>query len=154
MRTGILTILQIVWPSPSFARALFERFNIEAIATTEAATDDLRWHRMIRDSGWTGRVVTAYRPDGVIDPEVEGFAENVALMGEQTGEDTTTWAGYLSAHRARRAYFKEFGATSTDHGHPSARTEDLPQADAAALFTKALRGNARQRKPMPSAPIC
>ncbi|MGP9791175.1 glucuronate isomerase [Roseinatronobacter sp. NSM] len=121
-------------------RALFERFNIEAIATTEAATDDLRWHRMIRDSGWTGRVVTAYRPDGVIDPEADGFAENVALMGEQTGEDTTTWAGYLNAHRARRAYFKEFGATSTDHGHPTARTEDLPSADAAALFEKALRG--------------
>lgn len=121
-------------------RALFERFNIEAIATTEAATDDLRWHRMIRDSGWTGRVVTAYRPDGVIDPEIEGFAANVALMGEQTGEDTSNWAGYLNAHRARRAYFKAFGATSTDHGHPSARTEDLPQADAAALFAKALRG--------------
>lgn len=122
-------------------RALFERFNIEAIATTEAATDDLRWHRMIGESGWTGRVVTAYRPDGVIDPEADGFAENVALMGEQTGEDTTTWAGYLNAHRARRAYFKEFGATSSDHGHPTARTEDLPQADAGALFAKALRGS-------------
>lgn len=121
-------------------RALFERFNIEAISTTEAATDDLRWHRMIRESGWTGNVVTAYRPDGVIDPEIEGFAENLALMGEQTGEDTSTWAGYLHAHRARRAYFKEFGATSSDHGHPSARTENLSQADAAALFDKALRG--------------
>ncbi|MGY6705467.1 glucuronate isomerase [Roseinatronobacter sp.] len=121
-------------------RALFERFNIEAISTTEGATDDLRWHRMIRDSGWTGNVVTAYRPDGVIDPEMDGFAENLALMGEQTGEDTTTWAGYLNAHRARRAYFKEFGATSSDHGHPSARTENLSQSDAAALFDKALRG--------------
>ena len=121
-------------------RALYERFNIEVIATTEPATDDLRWHRMIRDSGWRGRVVTAYRPDGVIDPEMAGFAGNVALMGQQTGFDTATWAGYLDAHRARRAYFKEFGATSSDHGHPSARTEDLPQAEAAALFQKALRG--------------
>lgn len=121
-------------------RALFKRFNIEAIATTEAATDDLRWHRMIAESGWDGRVITAYRPDGVIDPEMAGFAENVALMGQQTGFDTATWAGYLDAHRARRAYFKEFGATSSDHGHPSARTEDLPQADAAALFAKALAG--------------
>lgn len=121
-------------------RALFERFNIEVIATTEAATDDLRWHRMIRDSSWNGRVVTAYRPDGVVDPEMAGFAENIALMGQQTGFDTTTWAGYLDAHRARRAYFKEFGATSSDHGHPSARTEDLPQTDAAALFQKALQG--------------
>ncbi len=121
-------------------RALYDRFNIETIATTEAATDDLRWHRMIRDSGWHGRVITAYRPDGVIDPEMEGFAGNVALMGEQTGEDTTTWHGYLAAHRARRAYFKEFGATSTDHGHPSARTENLPQDEAARLYDKALRG--------------
>ena len=121
-------------------RALYERFNIEVIATTEPATDDLRWHRMIRDSGWRGRVVTAYRPDGVIDPEMAGFAGNVALMGQQTGFDTATWAGYLDAHRARRAYFKEFGATSSDHGHPSARTEDLPQAEAAALFQKALGG--------------
>ena len=33
-------------------RALFEKFNIEVLATTESALDDLRWHRMIRDSGW------------------------------------------------------------------------------------------------------
>ncbi|MFN4060815.1 MAG: glucuronate isomerase [Paracoccus hibiscisoli] len=121
-------------------RALFERFNIAAIATTEAATDDLRWHKMIADSGWRGRVITAYRPDGVIDPEMAGFADNVALMGQQTGFDTTTWAGYLDAHRARRAFFIAHGATSSDHGHASARTEDLPQAEAAALFAKALRG--------------
>ncbi|MDQ1900486.1 glucuronate isomerase [Paracoccus sp. WLY502] len=121
-------------------RALFERFNIEVIATTEAATDNLRWHRMIRESGWSGRVVTAYRPDGVVDPEMAGFADNVALLGQQTGFDTATWDGYLDAHRARRAFFKDHGATSSDHGHATARTEDLPQADAAALFQKALRG--------------
>ncbi|WP_092646943.1 glucuronate isomerase [Jannaschia faecimaris] len=121
-------------------RALFERFNIEAISTTERAVDDLRWHRMIRESGWTGKVVTAYRPDAVVDPDFDGFARNVQLMGEMAGEDATTWTGYLAAHRNRRAFFKTFGATSSDHGHPTARTEDLPQAEAAALFDKALQG--------------
>lgn len=121
-------------------RALFERFNIEVIATTESALDDLRHHRAIRTSGWQGRVITAYRPDNVVDPEFEGFAQNVAALGEITGEDTATWAGYLNAHRARRATFKEFGATSSDHGHPTARTECLSAAEAAALFDKALRG--------------
>jgi len=121
-------------------RALFERFNIEAIATTESPLDDLRWHRMIRDSGWKGRVVTAYRPDAVVDPEFAGFADNVAQLGELTGEDTSTWEGYLQSHRVRRAYFKEFGATSSDHGHPTARTENLPAHEAAALFAKALKG--------------
>ena len=121
-------------------RALFERFNIEAISTTESAIDDLKWHRMIRDSGWNGRVVTAYRPDAVVDPEFAGFAENVAKMGDMAGEDATSWAGYLAAHRNRRAFFKSFGATSSDHGHATARTEDLPQDVAAKLFDKALQG--------------
>ncbi len=121
-------------------RALFERFNIEAIATTESPLDDLRWHRMIRDSDWSGRVMTAYRPDSVVDPEIAGFADNVAQLGALTGENTGTWEGYLQAHRIRRAYFQEFGATSSDHGHPTAHTENLPAADAAALFAKALKG--------------
>ncbi|MCB2099630.1 MAG: glucuronate isomerase [Rhodobacterales bacterium] len=121
-------------------RALFERFNIEVIATTESPLDDLRWHAMIRDSGWSGRVITAYRPDPVVDPEFEGFADNVARLGDLTGEDTATWTGYLNAHRIRRRFFQSFGATSTDHGHPTARTEDLSQEAAAKLFDRALRG--------------
>jgi glucuronate isomerase len=123
-------------------RALFERFGIEVIATTESPLDDLRWHRMIRDSGWSGRVVTAYRPDPVVDPDFEGFAANLDRFGEVTGCDTGTWAGYLEAHRVRRAYFREFGATSTDHGHPSARTANLEAADAEALFGRVRTGRA------------
>lgn len=121
-------------------RALFDRFNIEAISTTESALDDLKWHQQIAASGWKGRVITAYRPDSVVDPEFEGFAANVAQLGLLTGENSGTWTGYLTAHRKRRAYFKSHGATSSDHGHATARTEDLPQADAAALFAKALAG--------------
>ncbi|AQZ50773.1 glucuronate isomerase [Martelella mediterranea] len=122
-------------------RALFERFNIEVIATTEDPLDDLKWHRQIRESGWTGgRVITAYRPDPVVDPDFEGFAENVEKLGAITGLDTTNYDQYLDAHRMRRAYFRKFGATSTDHGHATARTEDLPKAEATALFEKALKG--------------
>ena len=121
-------------------RALYDRFNIEVIATTESALDPLEHHRAIRDSGWGGRVITAYRPDAVTDPEFEGFAANVARLGEITGEETTTWSGYLAAHRARRAVFKDHGATATDHGVPSARTEDLSPTEAAALFDRALAG--------------
>ena len=123
-------------------RALFDRFGIEVIATTESALDDLRWHRQVRESGWNGRVVTAYRPDAVVDPDFPGFALNVARLGELTGCDTATWEGYLEAHRQRREFFKDHGATSSDHGHPNARTENLPQAEAAALFARTLTGQA------------
>ena len=122
-------------------RALFERFNIEVLATTESPLDPLDHHRAIRESGWRGRVVTAFRPDPVVDPEFEGFRANVERLGALTGEDTASWSGYLAALADRRRYFKEVGgATSTDHGHPTATTADLSRAEAEALFAKALRG--------------
>ncbi len=127
-------------------RALYERFNIEVIATTEGALDDLKYHRMIRESGWRGRVVTAYRPDAVVDPDFEGFAANLDSLGEITGEDTGSWSGYLAAHRKRRDYFKSFGATSSDHGHATAETANLSAAEAKTLFDKVRTGRADARE--------
>jgi len=123
-------------------RALFERYNIEVIATTEGPLDRLEHHQAIRDSGWGGRVITAYRPDSVVDPEFEGFAGNLAALSELTGEDCCSWHGYLAAHRQRRAFFAEMGATSTDHGHPTVRTADLSSSQAEALFDRVKDGNA------------
>lgn len=123
-------------------RALFERFNIEVIATTEGALDDLAFHRIIRESGWNGRVITAYRPDAVVDPDFPGFVQNLERLGEMTGEDTGAWRGYLAAHRKRRAYFKTFGATSTDHGHQNARTANLSDSEAGKLFDRVRTGRA------------
>jgi len=134
------TILQAL-ETPQFRpRALFERFNIEVIATTESPLDPLVHHQKIRQSGWKGRVVTAYRPDPVVDPEFDGFAQNVRQFGAITGEDTTRWSGYLAAHRDRRAFFKRMGATSTDHGHPTARTCDLSASECQRLLDQALAG--------------
>ena len=129
--------------TPGFRpRALFERFNIEVLATTESPLDPLVHHAKIRASGWNRRVVTAYRPDPVVDPEFDGFRANVEALGELTGENAATWAGYLAAHRNRRAFFRTMGATSTDHGHPTARTCDLTAADCQRLLDRALAGTA------------
>ena len=123
-------------------RALFDRFNIEALSTTDSALDPLDHHRAIRDSGWRGRVVTAFRPDAVVDPEAAGFAANLDRLADLTGEDTLTWPGFLAALRNRRDYFRTFGATSTDHGHPTAATADLGGAEAARLFDRVRAGPA------------
>lgn len=129
--------------TPAFRpRALFERFNIEVIATTESPLDTLEHHATIRDSGWSGRVLTAYRPDAVVDPEHEQFASALQQFGALTGEDVMQWPGYLRAHRQRRAFFAAAGATSTDHGHPSAATADLSAAEAQRLFDTVVRGQA------------
>lgn len=121
-------------------RALFDRFGIEVIATTESPLDTLEHHAAIRaanESGeWSGRVITAYRPDPVVDPEYEGFRDNLERFSGLSGEDAFSYAGYLAAHRNRRAFFAEMGATSTDHGHPTAATADLSKMQAEALFAR------------------
>jgi glucuronate isomerase len=83
-------------------------------------------------------VVTAYRPDPVIDAEHEDFHDKLKLFGELTGEDVYSWKGYLAAHRQRRQFFMTMGATSTDHGHPTAQTANLSAAEAEALFKRIL----------------
>jgi len=119
-------------------RALFERFNIEVLATTEPALDSLDQHRAIATSGWPGRVITTFRPDDVTDPEHPDFVINVQRLGELTREDTSAWQGYLAALRERRRFFREHGATATDHGHPTAFTANLPLPKIEELFTRAL----------------
>jgi glucuronate isomerase len=129
--------------TPKFLpRALFERFKMEVLATTNSPLDSLEDHKALRESGWKGRILPAFRPDPVVDPEFEGFADNIRQLGEQTGEDTSTWTGFLTALRMSRLRFREAGCTSTDHGHPTARTADLPTAEAAKLFDQVLAGNA------------
>lgn len=117
-------------------RALFDRFRIDFLATTEGAQDDLSAHHRIHASGWGGRVVTTYRPDGVIDVEHEAFKSAMARFAELTGEDVHSWQGYLAAHRKRRADFRAAGATATDHGHPTAATANLSTAECEALFAR------------------
>ncbi|MFF5077169.1 glucuronate isomerase [Actinoplanes sp. NPDC000266] len=126
-------------------RALFERFGIEVLATTEFPTDDLSRHAKLAADGWGGpggRVISTFRPDNVVDLDRDDWAEAVARMGELAGEDTGTYAGYLEALRRRREAFIEVGTTSSDHGHPTARTVALSPADAAAIYDRALHGEA------------
>jgi glucuronate isomerase len=126
---------------PAFRpRALFERFNIEVICTTEDPLDSLPHHKKLRAQGWERKVITAFRPDNVLDPDYEGFHAALDSLGRITGRDTGSYQGYLDALQDRRAYFKAMGATSTDHGHPTALTVDLGRNEAEQLYTRVRAG--------------
>ena len=129
--------------SPQFLpRALYERFRIEVLSTTDSPLDTLSDHQAIRDSGWKARILPTFRPDPVVDPEFAGFRQNIAKLGEMTGENTASWKGYLLALQKTRRRFQELGCTATDHGHPTARTADLSEKEAAQLFEQVLAGRA------------
>lgn len=123
-------------------RALYDRFNIELLATTESPNDSLEHHRTLADSHWQGRIITTFRPDPVVDPDQVDFAANVAQLGVLTNENVDTWSGYLNALANRRAFFAQHGATATDHGHPTAATADLSTAECKKLFGRVVSGKA------------
>jgi glucuronate isomerase len=129
--------------TPEFLpRALYQRFNLEVLATTDSPLDSLADHKAIRESNWKARILPTFRPDPVVDSDFVGFAENIAKLGERTGEDTSTWAGYLDALRKTRGRFRQLGCTATDHGHPTAQTANLSKAEAEDIFCRVLDGNA------------
>ena len=119
-------------------RALFDRFNIEILSTTDSAISDLSQHIATKNSAWDGKIIPTYRPDSVVDPDSVDFKNNLVIFGELTNEDINSWDGYLKAHRSRRLFFKKMGATASDHGHPSARTENLSHHEAERLYKRIL----------------
>ena len=121
-------------------RALFDAFRIEVLSTTDSPLDTLEFHQQIKASGWKGRVLPTFRPDGVIDAEFAGFRQNIEKLAEISGENTGTFKGYLSALRNRRDFFIKNGATATDHGHLTALTADLDPGAAETLYQKMLSG--------------
>jgi glucuronate isomerase len=138
--------------TPAFRpRALFERFQLEVLATTDSPLDSLADHDAIRAASFTGfkgRIIPTFRPDLVVDPDFPGFAENLARLGQMTRMDTSNWQGYLFALRQRRLEFKARGCTATDHGHPTAATADLDPDAADRLFQKIAsgKGDAHERE--------
>lgn len=121
-------------------RSLFERFNIELLATTESPLDVLPHHDALMADDWTGRVITTFRPDPVLDPEFEGFTDNLATLAELTDTSVDSFEGYLAALRNRREYFRQRGATATDHGHPTPATADLSPSECSVLYQKVISG--------------
>ena len=123
-------------------RAMFERFNIEVLSTTDAPTDTLEHHRTIRNSGWGGRVIPAFRPDNVTDLLTRNWKSNIDKLAEVSGIDCSTYKGFIQALEQRRAFFKEMGATSTDQGVFMPYTVELGESEASRLYAKALMGKA------------
>jgi len=129
--------------SPEFRpRALFERFNIEVLSTTDAAADSLEHHRAIRDSGWRGRVIPAFRPDAVLRIASPAWRAEIDALGRAAGTSIGDYASFISALEERRAFFRSMGATSTDHAVLEPYTERLVDDEAARLFARALSGEA------------
>ena len=124
--------------APEFRpRALFERFNIEVLCTTDSATDPLEAHRALRASGWKGRILPTFRPDELLDLQRPGWSEQIRALSRLSGIAVGDYRTFILALENRRAFFKEMGAVATDHAALSPFTGELGAGEAEAIFQRA-----------------
>ena len=128
--------------TPEFLpRALFQRFNIEVLATTDAASDSLDHHRTIRESGWKGRVIPCFRPDAVFRIAAPEWPAQLEALGREHGAPLVDYPEFIRALEDRRTFFKSMGATATDHGVLEPYTTWLSPDEAETLFQRARQGD-------------
>jgi glucuronate isomerase len=121
-------------------RRLYERFKIAALCTTDAATDALDQHLAIRQSGWHGRILPTFRPDGLLNLDAPDWRANIERLSELTGIFIHDYGTFVQALETRRAFFRALGAVASDHGASSPYTTRLSRAEANLIFQRALRG--------------
>jgi len=127
--------------SPEFTpRRLYERFNIEVLCTTDAASDTLEAHQAIRASGWPGRILPTFRPDAVVNLDTPNWRTNIEKLGEVSGIGIGRYAAYIHALEQRREFFKGLGAVATDHAVLTPATAELDPGEEESIFQRALRG--------------
>jgi glucuronate isomerase len=131
--------------APEFRpRALFRRFNIEVLCTTDAATDTLEKHKILRASGWRGRVRPTFRPDSAVNLDAPGWRENISKLSSVSGIDVHDYASYIAALENRRQFFKQMDATATDHAVTTPITNELTGSEVEVIFQRALSGKERK----------
>lgn len=131
--------------SPDFLpRALFERFNIEILTTTDSASDLLEFHRQIKEADWSGRVIPCFRPDAVVDISKPNWKEEIHTLSAVSRTEITSFKSYISAIENRREFFKSMGAVSTDQGIYSPYTHKLSNSEVESIFKRALQGKATE----------
>ncbi len=127
--------------SPEFRpRTLFEKFNIEALNTTDGASDSLDFHKQIRESGWNGKVIPCFRPDAVLKISAKQWKDELKSLENAAGISITNFKKFIEALEDRRAFFKKMGAVSTDQGADDAYTHELSSQEVETIFQRALKG--------------
>jgi glucuronate isomerase len=140
---GIYDQIEMKLASAEFRpRALFKRFNIEVLCTTDAATDPLLYHQQICKSEWDGNIRPTFRPDGVTNLRNPRWRKNIDALSQVSGISVDSYSKFIKALEDRRSFFKSMGAAAADHAAESAFTEELSLSEAEAIFLRALQGSA------------
>ncbi|AGF58639.1 glucuronate isomerase [Clostridium saccharoperbutylacetonicum] len=126
------------------ARDLIRKSNVEAICTTDDPTDTLEYHiKLKEEKDFNVNVLPTFRPDKGIEIGQEGFVHWVKKLEEVSEVNIDNYDEFLKALDSRVRFFHSVGCRIADHGIDGVVVySDTSKEEAAAIFIKALRGEA------------
>ncbi len=133
--------------SPDFsARGLIKKSNVLLVGTTDDPISDLKYHRLLKDSGFPAAVLPTFRPDNILNIHKAGFAEYIGKLSAACGFELKTIADVKRAITERLEYFVLNGCRAADHGldYVMYRVDSAEKIENS--FNKALLGEAVSRQ--------
>lgn len=122
-------------------RKLLEKSNVYALCTTDDPVDDLKYHRLLKESGFAVKVLPAFRPDKALHIEKEGFSDYIQQLEQVSGHAIHTVAELTKALKSRIEFFHQAGARVSDHGLDEMLYLSASDEEAEQIFQKGLSGD-------------
>ena len=80
-----------------------------------------------------------FRPDLAINILHPAWKDEIGRLSALTGREVRDYRTYLRALEQRRAFFKEMGASATDHAAVTPFTSELSAAEVTIVFERAMK---------------
>lgn len=127
--------------APGFtARGLLAQRGVECVCTSDRLLDDLSHHAQIARDGGALRVLPSLRADDIVAVESPEFLGWMRQLGAATDITIADYEAFCAAVVRRFDVFASAGCRLADHGLDDCAYVSVPDADAAALFARRLRG--------------
>lgn len=127
---------------PKFsARGLMLRYNVETVCTTDDPADSLEYHSQIRQSGFSVKVLPAWRPDKAMAPECPAtYNAYLDRLSEAADKTISSLSDLFEALRRRHDFFASQGCSVADHGVSEFPWAECSVREADALFRRVRAG--------------
>ena len=120
---------------------LLRKMNVKVVGTTDDPTDDLQYHKKIKEDNFEIAVLPSFRPDKASEMEKgQAFIDWILKLEKTVGYPVTNFPSLIKALQERHDFFHEMGCRISDHGHTNFYGEEYTSTEVNSIFEKALKG--------------
>jgi len=115
---------------------LLNEMNVETLCSTDDPTMELEFHERAPEEVEGTTILPTWRPDKFMKIETESWKDAVKELGRETGEDVSSFRGFLDGLEATHRYFDDMGCLASDHGVERGVTRQVKRTRAAEIYKK------------------